>query len=121
MATLGGMDESWGDYWRKVCAPKLMAKKKELGRKVPEREIAAYVEANSGKPSERGLVSLWLLGLREPYISQFFALCKKLEMDPHEVLTSTPPPKSPKKALNRVNERTAPQQKVVVKRHIQKQ
>lgn len=76
----------WGDYWREKCAPKLMAKKKELGRAVPEKEIAVYVELESGKSTTRGLVSLWLLGKREPYISQFFALCKKLDLPPHEVL-----------------------------------
>jgi hypothetical protein len=76
----------WGDYWRRVCAPKLKRRKEELGRAVPEREIAAAVEAATGKNSERGLVSLWLLGEREPYISQFFALCEKLGMDPAEVL-----------------------------------
>jgi hypothetical protein len=76
----------WGDYWRRVCAPKLLAKKKELGRAVPEREIALYVERTTGKPSERSLVWMWLHGEREPFISQFFALCSKLEIDPIEVL-----------------------------------
>lgn len=82
-ATLGCM---WGDYWRRVCAPKLKAKKDELGRSMPEREIAAYVESQTGKHSTRALVSLWLLGEREPYISQFFALCKKLDVPANEVL-----------------------------------
>jgi hypothetical protein len=81
----------WGDYWRKVCAPKLKRRKGELGRGLPEHEIAAYVEAKTGKRSERGLVSLWLLGKREPYISQFFALCEKLEMDPFEILSQERP------------------------------
>lgn len=78
----------WGDYWRDVCAPKLKAKKDELGRAMPEREIAAYVETATGKRSTRALVSLWLLGEREPYISQFFALCQKLGVEPDDILMS---------------------------------
>lgn len=79
----------WEGYWKKYCAPKLKARKDELGRGVSEREIAAYVEANSGKKTTRSLVSLFLLGEREPYISQFFAMCKKLDMEPDEVLTDS--------------------------------
>ena len=84
VATLGTM--RWGDYWKRNCAPKMMARKKELGRGVSEREIAAYVEEQTGKPSERALIGHWLHGRREPFFSQFLALCEKLEMDPHEVL-----------------------------------
>lgn len=76
----------WRTYWRDVCAPKLKSKKDELGREMPERAIAAAVEAASGKNTSRGLVSLWLLGEREPYISQFYALCDKLGCDPVDVL-----------------------------------
>ena len=86
VATFCCVRKDWTNYWRDVCAPKLKARKATLGRKVPEREIAAAVEAATGKSSQRGLVSLWLLGEREPYISQFFALCIKLGMDPMEVL-----------------------------------
>ena len=91
LATVCSVSE-WRDYWRNVCAPKLRARKRELGREVPEREIAAAVESASGKRSERGLVSLWLLGKREPYISQFFALCEKLELNHAEVLHHTAKP-----------------------------
>ena len=80
----------WGDYWRRVCAPKLKARKDALGRAMPEKEIASYVETATGKPSGRGLVSLWLLGIREPFISQYMALCQKLGMDPLEVLRDAP-------------------------------
>lgn len=76
----------WGDYWRDVCAPRLLAKKKELGRKLPDREIAAAVEAATGKPSERSLVWMWLHGEREPFVSQFFALCEKLGVQPEAIL-----------------------------------
>lgn len=86
VATLGN-NMSWGDYWKDVCAPKLKARKEELGRKVPEIEIAAYVESNSGKRTTRSALNLFLLGVREPYISQFYALCEKLELDPVSVLT----------------------------------
>lgn len=75
------------DFWRDVCAPKLRDQKAKLGgRKLPEREIADYVEAHSGKRTGRALVQTWLTGRREPYISQFFALCDKLEVDPQVVL-----------------------------------
>lgn len=73
-------------YWPEVCAPALKARKDELGRKVPEREIAAYVESETGQDSSRQLVSLWLLGKREPTITQFIALCNKLGVEPEEVL-----------------------------------
>jgi hypothetical protein len=80
----------WGNYWARVCAPKLRARKKEMGRGVPEREIAAYVESATGKRSERALINLWFLGKREPYISQFLALCNKLQVDPLEILRELP-------------------------------
>ncbi len=51
-----------------------------------ETEIAAAVESATGKPSRRGLVNAWLRGDREPFMSQFFALCEKLEIDPQFVL-----------------------------------
>ena len=60
---------------------------------MPEREIAAAVESATGKPSGRGLVSLWLLGTREPFISQFFALCEKLGLRPSEVLRDDATPR----------------------------
>jgi len=80
----GEMDPK--DHWRDVCAPLLKARKAELGRKLPEREIAAYVEANTGKPSQQTLINHWLTGRREPFVSQFLALCTKLEVDPLGVL-----------------------------------
>lgn len=74
------------NYWRDVCAPRLRARKLELGREVPEREIAAFVHRRSGKATKRSLVAMWLRGEREPYISQFLALCEKLSLDPFAVL-----------------------------------
>jgi hypothetical protein len=86
-ATLRGMEKrEWADYWRRVCAPTLKIRKERLGRGVPEHEIAAYVRNATGKPSKRALVQHWLQGTREPFISQFFALCSKMEIDPLEVL-----------------------------------
>lgn len=79
------------DYWRVVCAPRIRARKQELGgRSLPDSEIAAAVEAATGKPSDRALVNHWLLGRREPYISQFYALCEKLAVDPLEILREMP-------------------------------
>jgi hypothetical protein len=74
------------DYWREVCAPILKRRKDSLGRKVPERLIAAAVEEQSGKNTTRGALNLFLLGEREPYISQFIALCNKLGLTPLDVL-----------------------------------
>lgn len=73
-------------YWRDLCAPILKRRKEALGRKVPEREIAAFVESESGKDTGRALINLFLLGEREPYVSQFIALCTKLELSPLDVL-----------------------------------
>lgn len=81
------MGKKASEYWREVCAPAIRRRKKDLGRGVPEREIAAYVEAESGKLTSRGLVSLFVSGKREPYISQFIALCSKLDLDPVEILS----------------------------------
>lgn len=102
-------------YWREVCAPKLKAKKDELGRSVPERDIAAAVETASRKRTTRGLISLFLLGEREPYISQFMALCQKLGLDPLDVLgKETPQSLVP---LSRINEKGV--RKRTQKSHIQ--
>lgn len=76
----------WGKFWEQTCAPKLKARKKSLGREMPERAIAEAVQRATNKKSKRQLVSLWLLGKREPYVSQFFALCHKLGLDPSDVL-----------------------------------
>lgn len=74
------------DYWRVVCAPKVRARKREIGRSPSNTEIAAQIEAETGKPSGRQLVEAWFAGRREPFISQFFALCAVLTIDPMEVL-----------------------------------
>lgn len=87
------MKASLTTYWAKVCAPILKARKDELGRGVPEREIAAFVESETGQDSSRSLVSLWLLGEREPTVSQFIALCDKLGLELDEVLAATTTPK----------------------------
>jgi hypothetical protein len=112
IATFRYMDEL-GEYWKRICAPKLKARKEALGRAVPEREIAAYVESKSGKPTTRALISLFLLGKREPYISQFIALCQKLDMSPTDVISA---PSNYRSVARRVNERAAPQRIVVRKR-----
>lgn len=84
IVTVGSMIAS--DYWRKKCAPILRARKQELGLKMTEREIAAAVEAESGKDTGRVLVHRWLDGSREPYVSQLVALCKKMGVSLTEVL-----------------------------------
>lgn len=104
-------ERNWGTYWREVCAPKMLARKKELGRAVSEREIAAAVETATGKPSERALVWMWLHGEREPFIGQFFALCEKMGLAPFEVLE---PPRGVRQRtpLRQINEKSPPQRKV---------
>jgi hypothetical protein len=90
LATVCGME--WSGYWKEVAAPKARARKDRLGRAVSNTSIAAAVEASTGKRTSRQLVEAWFAGKREPYISQFFALCKYLELDPGEMLevASTP-------------------------------
>lgn len=44
-------------------------------------EIAAEVEAKSGKATTRQLLEMFFRGEREPYISQLVALCSALDMD----------------------------------------
>lgn len=86
IATFRIMEEKWGSHWRLVCAPKLLERKEKLGRAVPEVEIAAFVESETGKPSGRALVWRWLHGEREPFVSQFLALCQKLGVEPNSIL-----------------------------------
>jgi transcriptional regulator with XRE-family HTH domain len=102
LATVGSVERT-GDHWRKVCAPQLKRVKDRLGRGVPEREIAAAVHTASGKGTTRQLVSLWLHGQREPYISQFLALCDKLGVNWRDVMEPSPATRAP---LARVTEVT---------------
>lgn len=74
--------------WREVLAPRLKEQKDVLGRAVSERQIAYEVAQATGQDSSRSLVSMWFLGDREPTVSQFVALCRRLMLDPVEVLAS---------------------------------
>lgn len=105
-ATVRSVGTKPSAYWRQLCAPILKRRKDVLGRKVPEREIAAYVEAESGKDTSRGAVNLFLLGEREPYISQFIALCTKLELSPLDVLAG-------RLVINQVGEETHQQERKI--------
>lgn len=69
------------DYWRRVCAPEVRARKREIGRSMTNTEIAAEVEAKSGKATTRQLLEMFFRGEREPYISQLVALCGAMDMD----------------------------------------
>jgi hypothetical protein len=100
VATLGGMEP--GDYWRKVCAPRIRERKAEIGRSPTNTEIGAYVERETGKRTSRQLVEAWFAGDREPYVSQLFALCKRLEMDPLSVLVA--PQKAIREPLSRIRD-----------------
>ena len=109
VATFRGMKE-WRDYWRVVCAPKIRARRdgmKEAGDKTNNTEIAAAIEEASGKNTTRQLFEAWMKedeeSGREPYISQFLAMCEKIGMVPEEVL-EPPPPRRDKVPLGRVNE-----------------
>ena len=74
--------------WREVLAPRLKARKAELGRSVSETAIARDVETATGQDSSRSLVAMWFRGEREPTVTQFVALCMRLMLDPVEVLAS---------------------------------
>lgn len=83
----------WEGYWREVCAPRLREQKKALedaGQTITQEELASFVEANTRKRSTRALAGHWISGTREPYISQFIALCTKLRIDPMTVLSAAP-------------------------------
>jgi hypothetical protein len=75
------------DYWREVGAPKVRARKEELGRALSNTMIAAAVEQSSGKSTSRQLVEEWFKGEREPYVSQLVALCAHLGLDVEGVLS----------------------------------
>jgi transcriptional regulator with XRE-family HTH domain len=74
--------------WRDVLAPRLKAQKKAMGRDVPEWRIAKDIQDATGQESSRSLLAMWLRGEREPTVSQFVALCRRLMLDPVEVLAS---------------------------------
>lgn len=105
-ATVRSVDPK--DYWRLVCAPKLREQKESRwGREMPAWDIADAVSKASGKPIDRAAVGHWLTGIREPYFSQFIALCTKLEIDPVEVMT---PATAQKRRSFRVSEGKATQE-----------
>lgn len=66
-----------------------MAKKQAIGRSLSNTDIAAAVERATGKDTSRQLVEHWFRGIREPYMSQFIALCERLELDPKQVITAS--------------------------------
>lgn len=84
--TLGGMKD-WRTYYRAVVVPKLKARKVELGRAVPERTIAFDVMMATGQDSSRSLLQMWLRGEREPTVSQFMALCDRLDLNPIQIIS----------------------------------
>ena len=117
-ATLCSVGAESKNYWRDVCAPKLRAAKERAGgRKLSQEDIASYVESNTDKPSGRALVGHFLTGEREPYFSQFIALCRKLGVDPAEVLETGKREKVP---LATVNERAAAIPPVITGRRAKK-
>jgi len=71
---------AWEAYWRKVVAPQLRAKKNEIGRGVPGRRIAFELQQETGQVSSPSLFRMWLKGDREPTVTQFLALCEKLDL-----------------------------------------
>jgi hypothetical protein len=76
------------DGWS-VIARQAKAKLAESGMPDKDRHIADFVQATTGKNSKRALVNMWLRGEREPYLSQFFALCSYLKIDPASALGFT--------------------------------
>lgn len=85
-ATVSGMAD-WKKYSRiGRWAKRAMAAKGSGKNKISDRAIAAFVTAETGKNSERSLINAWMNEEREPYLSQFFALCQYLKLDPGEML-----------------------------------
>lgn len=74
--------------WRERLAPVLKRQKDTLGRAVSERQIAHEVALATGQDSSRSLLSMWLRGELEPTVSQFVALCRRLMLDPVEILAT---------------------------------
>jgi len=92
VVTVRRMPISPKDFWRLCAAPVLSAKKRALGdRALPQAELAEYVESETGKRTSRGLVGLFLQGKREPYFSQFIALCRKLDVNPRDIFSDGNP------------------------------
>ena len=79
--------KDWRDFYRKQIAPRLKARKDDMGRGESERAIAFDVQMATGQVSSRSLLAMWLRAEREPTISQFMALCDRMEVDPVEILT----------------------------------
>jgi hypothetical protein len=80
---------NWQTYWRDVVAPKLKARKAELGRAVSEQSIAYDVAQATGQDSSRSLLAMWLHGAREPTVSQFMALCERMGISGIDMLQSS--------------------------------
>lgn len=83
--TLAAMEDGGSaDYWRTICARALKEARAAVDQ--TDEEIARYVQAVSGKRTSRPQLNLILSGKREPYISQFIALCSILKLSPGGVL-----------------------------------
>lgn len=83
------------EFWRKFGAPKLRARKAEIGRDMSNTDIAAAVETRSGKRTSRQLFEHILHGRREPYISQLVAICDVMEMELESFTATTTPARRP--------------------------
>ena len=81
------------DYWRSVGAPKVRARKLEIGRGMTNESIAEQIEIRSGKRTTRKAFENFMNGIREPYVSQLVALCSILELDVREFFASSDVPK----------------------------
>ncbi len=89
------------DYWREVGAPKLRARKAEIGRSMTNTDIADVVEGMSGKRTTRPLLEAFFKGEREPYISQLVAICDVMKMD---LMSLVAPPTAMRRPAFRVQE-----------------
>ncbi len=84
------------EYWAKVGAPILRAKKDEIGRSASNTDLAAQVEAACGKRTTRQLFEHFINGKREPYVSQLVAMCQVMGVDLDSVIS---PPTVKRRAL----------------------
>lgn len=72
------------EYWKTYGAPKVRARKAEIGRELTNEAIAEAIERLSGKRTTRKAFENFMNGIREPYVSQLMALCSIMELRAEE-------------------------------------
>jgi transcriptional regulator with XRE-family HTH domain len=92
----------WGRWYLRAQAIK---RDKGLVDADLSEQIAAELKEGPGMV-ERGAVNHWLNGKRQPKLAQFLALCKVLDVSPHELLFGTPPTEAGGRRGDKKDEKT---------------